>query len=66
MVALLPVDGFSSNQWFEAASEQGLCGKKSNWSNLTNSALSKGLVTVKNGPRNSQIFVKASGTSQNQ
>lgn len=66
LVNLLPEDGLSSNKWFEAAKEDGICGKKDNWADLTNSALSKNLVRVKNGPRNSQIFTKVSGTSQKQ
>jgi hypothetical protein len=65
MVALLPEQGLTSNQWFEAAREQGICGNKNTWPSLANSALTKGLVTVKNGPRNSQIFTKAANTSQN-
>ena len=65
MVALLPEQGMTSNQWFEAAREQGICGNKNTWPSLANSALTKGLVTVKNGPRNSQIFTKAANTSQN-
>jgi hypothetical protein len=66
LVDLLPPEGLSSNQWFEAASEQGICGKKSNWADLREKTLEKGLVQMKNGPRNSQIFTKATGTSQNQ
>jgi hypothetical protein len=64
LVDLLPEQGLTSNQWFEAASEQCICGKKNNWADLRDKTLEKGLVTVKIGPRNSQIFVKASGTSQ--
>ena len=66
LVDLLPPEGLSSNQWFEAASEQGICGKKSNWADLREKTLEKSLVQMKNGPRNSQIFTKATGTSQNQ
>ena len=64
MVALLPEQGMTSTQWFEAAAEQGICGKKSNWANLTASALQRGLVKVKNGHKNSQIFTKAAGTTE--
>ena len=66
LVDLLPPEGLSSNQWFEAASEQGICGKKSNWADLREKTLEKSLVQMKNGPRNSQIFTKATGTSQTQ
>jgi len=65
LVDLLPEQGLTSNQWFDAASEQGICGKKSNWSDLRDRALKNGLVTMKTGPRNSQIFTKASGTAEN-
>lgn len=66
LVDLLPEQGLTSNQWFDAASEQGICSKKSNWSDLRDKTLEKGLVCMKTGPRNSQIFVKLSGTSQKQ
>ena len=66
LVNLLPDQGLSSNQWFEAAKEDGICGRKEKWADLTNSALSKNLVRVKNGPRNSQVFTKFSGTTQKQ
>lgn len=64
LVNLLPDQGLSSNQWFDAAKEDGICGRKEKWADLTNSALNKNLVRVKNGPRNSQIFTKVSGTTQ--
>lgn len=62
LVSLLPEQGLNSNQWFEAASEQGICGKKNNWADLRDKTVEKGLVRVKTGPKNSQIFTKASGT----
>lgn len=66
LVDLLPEQGLTSNQWFEAASEQGICGKKNNWADLRDRALKNGLVAMKTGPRNSQIFTKSSGTAENQ
>jgi hypothetical protein len=65
LVDLLPEQGLTSNQWFEAASEQGICGKKTNWADLRDRALKNGLVAMKTGPRNSQIFTKTSGTAEN-
>lgn len=62
LVDLLPAQGLNSNQWFEAASDQGICGRKNNWADLRDKTLEKGLVSVKSGPKNSQIFTKSSGT----
>jgi hypothetical protein len=58
LVALLPDEGLSSNKWFEAASEQGICGNKTKWKDICESCVEKGFVRVKNGLRNAQIFVK--------
>lgn len=56
---LLPADadaGLSSNQWFEAAAEQGICTKKTRFAELKDHCLERGLVRFKTGPRNAQIF----------
>lgn len=63
LVKLLPPQGLNSNQWFEAASDQGICGRKNSWAELRDKTLEKGLVSVKTGPKNSQIFTRASGTT---
>jgi hypothetical protein len=56
---LLPADpeaGLTANAWFEAASDQGICGKKMRFLELKDQCLEKQLVRVKIGPRNGQIF----------
>ena len=58
MAALLPEAGMSSNEWRDAAAEQGLCGNKNKWAELRDSCVEKRLVKVKTGPRNSQIFTQ--------
>lgn len=56
---LLPTDpaaGLTANSWFEAASEQGICGKKARFLELKDQCLEKQLVRFNFGPRNAQIF----------
>jgi hypothetical protein len=59
LAKLLPTDpaaGLTANSWFEAASEQGLCGKKTRFLELKDLCLEKQLVRFTFGPRNAQIF----------
>lgn len=56
---LLPTDpaaGLTANSWFEAAAEQGICGKKTRFLELKDQCLEKQLVRFNFGPRNAQIF----------
>jgi hypothetical protein len=56
LVALLPEEGLSSNAWFEAAGEQGICGDKTKFTELRTKCVESGLVKFKTGPNRSQIF----------
>ena len=58
LVGLLPEEGLSSNAWFEAAGEQGLCGDKTKFSELRTKCVESGLVKFKSGPNRSQIFTR--------
>ena len=51
-----PAAGLSGAGWFEAASEQGICTKKSRFQELKDQCLERGLVRFNFGPRNAQIF----------
>lgn len=56
---LLPTDpaaGLTGVGWFEAASEQGICQRKTRFQELKDACLERGLVRFKIGPKNAQIF----------
>jgi hypothetical protein len=54
---LLPLEGgMSSNEWFDAAAGEGICGDRNRFTKLKDQCLQKGLVAVEKGPRNAQIF----------
>jgi hypothetical protein len=58
LAALLPDAGMSSNEWRDAAAEQGICGNKNKWAEVRDACVSKGFAKAKTGPRNSQIFTR--------